>query len=76
MSSLGLSQLLNLQCNTQKTNIIITKIVTSFQKGLFPLFYLIMKNHPKNTFLLSFCIIIEAFQLLIFPFQSRVIKNI
>lgn len=76
MKSSNFKQLINLQPSAQNKKDVITSFISVTQKYIFPILFLIMKNTPKDEFTTIVTIFIEFFQMLSFPFQSRVIIHL
>lgn len=76
MKSSNFKQLINLQPSAQNKKNVITSFISVTQQYIFPILFLIMKNTPKDEFTTIVTIFIEFFQMLSFPFQSRVIIHL
>ena len=76
MKSSNFKQLINLQPSAQNKKNVITSFISVTQQYIFPILFLIMKNTPKDEFTTIITIFIEFFQMLSFPFQSRVIIHL
>ena len=76
MKSSNFKQLINLQPSAQNKKDVITSFISVTQQYIFPILFLIMKNTPKDEFTTIVTIFIEFFQMLSFPFQSRVIIHL
>ena len=76
MKSSNFKQLINLQPSAQNKKNVITSFIAVTHQYIFPILFLIMKNTPKDEFTTIVTIFIEFFQMLSFPFQSRVIIHL